>query len=316
MKTVCFATGWIWLAAVAHAATVNFVQTSRNDADGATLAAVSSNQYLETSISCTTVTAPPSFNAYRFTHWTNSSSPAAVYRDAWGRSQNPISFVLLEATTATAYYLPATRDTDGDGVPDWYEIEHFGNLTRTPTFDGDGDGIQLSAEYSGGSHPLYGNASQEGGVSYADSGLVSFNRAGYASYTLRSVPAGTVNQTAVAMPGTVVTTPNLSANIAFGYWMLDGVRQLDAWGVALPQITFTMGSVNREAVAYLFAGDTDGDGLPDPTSSITTAHSPMARLPIPMATAFSSRRNAAAGRIRFTPMPIKKVAWRGRIPRW
>lgn len=31
----------------------------------------------------------------------------------------------------------------------------------------------------------------------------------------------------------------------------------------LPQITFTMGSANREAVAYLFAGDTDADGVPD-----------------------------------------------------
>ena len=72
-----------------------------------------------------------------------------------------------------------------------------------------------------------------------------------------------MNQTAIAPPGTVVTTPDLSTNASFGYWTLDGVRQLDAWGVALPQITFTMGSVNREAVAYLFAGDTDADGVAD-----------------------------------------------------
>jgi hypothetical protein len=176
---------------------------------------------------------------------------------------NPISFVLLEATTATAHYLPSTRDTDGDGVPDGYEIEYFGDLTRSASYDGDGDGIQLSAEYSGGSHPLYGNTSQEGGVAYADSGLVTCNLAGYASYVLRSVPAGTVNQSAIAPPGTVVTTPNLSTNTTFGYWTLDGVQQLDAWGVALPQITFTMGSVNREAVAYLFVGDTDADGVAD-----------------------------------------------------
>lgn len=263
MKTVSFTLGWILLAAMSQAAIVNFAQNSVNDATGGSIAAVSSSQFLETSASYPTVTAPSTFSTFRFTHWTNSSSPATVYRDAWGRALNPISFVLLEATTATAHYLPATRDTDADSVPDWYEIEYFGDLTRTASFDGDGDGIQLSAESSGGTHPLYGNASQAGGVSYADSGLVTCNLAGYASYVLRSVPAGTVNQTAVAPPGTVVTTPNLSANTSFGYWTLDGVRQIDAWGVALPQITFTMGSVNREAVAYLFAGDTDADGVAD-----------------------------------------------------
>ena len=263
MKIASITTVVLILCTLLHAATVNLVQTSVDDASGATIAAVSSSQYLDTGVYYSTVTAPVTYSSYSFTHWTNSSAPPPVYRDAWGRSQNPISFVLLEATTATAHYLPATRDADGDGVPDWYEMEYFGDLTRTASFDGDGDGIQLSAEYSGGSHPLYGNASQEGGVAYVDSGLVTCNLAGYASYVLRSVPAGTVNQTAVAPPGTVVTTSNLSTNTSFGYWTLDGVRQLDAWGVALPQITFTMGSVNREAVAYLFAGDTDADGVPD-----------------------------------------------------
>jgi hypothetical protein len=263
MKTACIAVGWIGLAAAAHAATVNLVQNSVDDATGGSIAAVSSSQYLDTAVSYTTVTAPAAFGSDRFTHWTNSSTPATVYRDAWGRSLNPISFTLLEVTTATAHYLPTTRDTDADGIPDWYEIEHFGNLSRAASYDGDGDGIPLSAEYSGGTHPLYGNASQAGGVSSADSGLVTCNLAGYASYVLRSVPAGTVNQTTVAPPGTVVTTPDLSTNTSFGYWTLDGVRQMDAWGVALPQITFTMGSVNREAVAYLFAGDTDADGVAD-----------------------------------------------------
>jgi hypothetical protein len=263
MKTVCSTLGWIWLAATAHAATVNLAQNSVNDATGGSIAAVSSSQYLETGFNYTTVSAPITYSTFRFTHWTNSSAPATVYRDAWGRALNPISFVLLEATTATAHYLPTTRDTDADGIPDWYEIEYFGNLIRAASFDGDGDGIQLSAEYSGGTHPLYANAIQAGGVAYADSGMVTCNLAGYAQYTLRSVPAGTVNQATIAPPGTVVTTSDLSTNTAFGYWTLDGVRQTDAWGVALPQITFTMGTANREAVAYLFSGDTDADGVAD-----------------------------------------------------
>ncbi|MGL5020122.1 MAG: hypothetical protein ACRDBP_18450, partial [Luteolibacter sp.] len=263
MKNLWFTLFWILLIASARSATVNFTQESRRADTGAIIAGVASSQFLETGVSYSTVVAPATSGTFRFTHWTNSSSPATTYRDAWGRSLNPISLILLEATTATAHYLPATHDTDGDGVPDWYEVQYFGDLTRSATFDGDGDEIPLSAEVAGGTHPLYGNTAQAGGVSSASSGLITFNRVNYANYTLRSLPAGTVNQTTTAPPGTVVTTPSLSTNISFGYWALDGVRQLDAWGVALPQITFTMGSVNREAVAYLFAGDTDADGVPD-----------------------------------------------------
>jgi hypothetical protein len=254
---------WILILGSVNAATVAFNQNSVDDADASTIGAVSANEFRETGTSYSTVSAPASFSNRRFTHWTNSSYPSTVYRDAWGRSLNPISFTLQEATTCTARYLPVARDSDSDGVPDWYEIEYFGNLDRAASFDGDDDGIQLSAEYIGGSHPLYGNASQAGGVSYADSALVSYNKAAYPSYVLRSIPAGTVNQTTIAPPGTVVTTSNLSANASFGYWTLDGVRQMDAWGVALPQITFIMGTVNREAVAYLFADDKDTDTLPD-----------------------------------------------------
>ena len=265
MRVVCYIFCLLLTyAGLLKAAVVNLAQDSVNDTDGSTIAAVSSSQYLDTAVSYTTVVAPSLFSTtHRFTHWTNSSAPTAVYRDAWGRSLNPISFVLLEDTTATAHYLSATRDTDGDSVPDWYEIEYFGNLSRSAIDDGDCDGISLLAESTAGSHPLYGNASQTGGVSFADSGTVTCNLAGYPSYSLRSVPAGTVSQTTVAPPGTLVTTPDLSADATFGYWTLDGARQLDAWGVALPQINFTMGSVNREAVAYLFAGDTDADGVPD-----------------------------------------------------
>ena len=259
-SAICFI---VFGATDSGAVTVNYLQNSIDDATGDSIAAVSSNQWLESGSSYPTVSAPSNYSTYRFTHWTNSSHSATVYRDAWGRSLNPISFVLLENTTCTANYLPATRDTDGDGIPDWYEIEYFGNLSQGAASNSDGDGLTLLQEYQSGTHPLYANASQEGGVTSTDSALVTCNLAGYPSYTLRSVPAGTVSQTTVAPPGTVVTTPDLAADATFGYWTLDGARQLDAWGVALPKVTFTMGSVNREAVAYLFAGDTDADGVPD-----------------------------------------------------
>ena len=169
---------------------VNLVQTSTNDADGSTIGAVHSDQWLETAQTYTTDAAPMEWSGYRFTHWTYSSEPAANCRDAWGRSLNPVSLVLYENTTVTAHYLPATLDSDGDGVPDWYEIEYYGTLANGAVSDTDGDGLTLLQEYTAGTHPLYANATQEGGIAYADSNLVTYNIAGYPTYTLRSVPAG------------------------------------------------------------------------------------------------------------------------------
>ena len=112
MKKAGLTLGSILLCAVAHAATVNLIQTATNDADGSALGAVSSDQYLETALTYTTGTAPAEYSGYGFTHWSNSSYPATSYRDVWGRSLNPISFVLLEDTTATAHYLPSSLDAD------------------------------------------------------------------------------------------------------------------------------------------------------------------------------------------------------------
>ena len=254
---------WIVLVASCHAAKVSFTQTSQSDSDGSVIGAVSSSDYLDTGVPQTSVAAPPTFGAYRFTHWTCSAIPAGGNRDAWGRSLNPVSLILQQNTTATAHYLPESRDSDGDGLPDWYEIEYFGNLTRNATSDSDGDGVTLLVEYTAGTSPLHGNSSQAGSVGWADSSLVTCNLAGYASYTLRSVPAGTVNQSYPAAPGSVITVPDLAADVSFAYWTLDGVRQQDAWGRALSVFSFTMGTTNREAVAYLLTGDSDGDGLPD-----------------------------------------------------
>lgn len=45
------------------------------------------------------------------------------------------------------------KDSDGDGIPDDWEIFHFGNLAQTATGDADGDGTNNLAEYNADSHP-------------------------------------------------------------------------------------------------------------------------------------------------------------------
>jgi len=248
---------------LSQAAKVNIIEQAVNDVDGSTIGAVSQNQFIDIGNIHTTLAAPVSWSSYRFTHWTFDGEPATVYRDPWGRSINPVSLQVSIAAIATAHYLPSSRDSDSDSLPDWYEIEHFGNLDHNANSDTDGDGITLLAEYTGNTSPLYANATQAGGVAWVDSALVTCNLAGYPTYTLRSVPAGTVNQTAIVPPGTVVTTPDLAGNASFGYWTLDGVRQADPWGRALSVLTFTMGSQNRDAVAWILTGDSDSDSVPD-----------------------------------------------------
>jgi len=44
-------------------------------------------------------------------------------------------------------------DTDGDGLPDAWELKHFGSLARGPADDPDGDGFSNWQEYRGGSNP-------------------------------------------------------------------------------------------------------------------------------------------------------------------
>jgi hypothetical protein len=262
MKRTAAFLSLLLLALSVRGAIVNFTQNAVNDTDGSSLAAVATSEWLETANTYTTVPAPESWNSFRFVRWSVDSYSSANYRDAWGRALNPISFVLFEDTTATAHYLPATLDSDGDGVPDWYKLHYFGTLEVAASDDLDGDGLTLLQEYQGETHPLYANSHQAGGVARGTSGLVTANLAGYARYTLRSEPAGAVDQSAVTETGAVITTPDLTS-ATFGYWTLDGEPQRDAWGVALRQISFTMGETAREAVAFFFDSDRDGDGLPD-----------------------------------------------------
>ena len=261
-----------WLASgltaiSAHAATVQLLQDARDDASGATLTAVQSEAWLESGFSYKTNAAPAVWyegQEFRFTHWSNASSPASSYRDAWGRSSNPISFVLLENTLATAHYLPVARDSDSDGLPDWFEMEFFGTLAaQTGGTDADGDGRSNAAEFAVGTHPRFPNHTLPGGIRRGASALITCNFEGFAGYSITSNPAGIVNEHGVAPAGTAFTTPDFGGDESFAYWTLDGVRQEDAWGRAVSGFTFVIADTDRVAVAHFLVGDGDGDGVSD-----------------------------------------------------
>jgi hypothetical protein len=47
-------------------------------------------------------------------------------------------------------------DSDGDGLPDWWELQHFGNLNQGANSDYDNDGLTNIQEYKQGRNPTKG----------------------------------------------------------------------------------------------------------------------------------------------------------------
>lgn len=53
-------------------------------------------------------------------------------------------------------------DSDGDGLPDGWEREYFGNLTHNGAVDSDGDGLTDAQEWQLGSNPLLADTDGDG----------------------------------------------------------------------------------------------------------------------------------------------------------
>ncbi|BFM06373.1 SdrD B-like domain-containing protein [Halioxenophilus aromaticivorans] len=78
-----------------------------------------------------------------------------------GTSGNyPIIFTASDGALSTSQYSQITvqgsvdADTDGDGLPDQWELDNFGDLSRDGSGDYDADGISDYQEYLNGSDPL------------------------------------------------------------------------------------------------------------------------------------------------------------------
>jgi hypothetical protein len=53
-------------------------------------------------------------------------------------------------------------DVDGDGLPDWWELQYFGNLNQGANNDPDGDGLTNLQEYQQGRNPTKSALSDAG----------------------------------------------------------------------------------------------------------------------------------------------------------
>ncbi len=89
---------------------------------------------------------------YRFVDWwlngQRQPSPSSV-------AQNPVVDILMqEPVTAAARYLPATLDSDNNGLADWWELRYYGSLGRyAPDDDSDDDGFTTAEEFDDLSDP-------------------------------------------------------------------------------------------------------------------------------------------------------------------
>jgi hypothetical protein len=190
-----------------------------------------------------------------------------------GTALRSVRFNIAADTLATAVFLPLAQDSDADGVPDWYEVRNYGNLTQTATDDTDGDGRSLIDEYLLDTQPRIADSASsglivEGGVARRRGGLMTLVLSdAYRRYTERSTPPGIVAKEHVLLAGTTVTTTAAAATFSthkFTQWLLNGTRQEGSDGLPLAQVSFTLNNDAVVEAVYLDATqDTDADGALD-----------------------------------------------------
>lgn len=95
------------------------------------------------------------------------------YRNVTGGN---FSVAVLKGTDASAglsaiQVVSAIADSDGDGIPDWYEVKYRLNAKRNDAQeDADGDGLKNLAEFSRGTHPFDSDTDGDGLSDFVETG--------------------------------------------------------------------------------------------------------------------------------------------------
>jgi glucose/arabinose dehydrogenase len=170
-------------------------------------------------------------------------------------------------------YRLAPRDTDGDGLPDWWETAYFGSGTAgLPNDDTDGDGYTNLAEYLAGSDPLLATS-----IPIRALPLRDFDASGGADLLWRSGVNGqfaiwnmdgvALRTTAMLAPGAdwqVTHTADFNADRRQDLIWRNGVTGETAlWFMSGTAMTSGATLLTDPAWRVTHTGDFDGDGRAD-----------------------------------------------------
>ncbi|WP_052573429.1 S8 family serine peptidase [Haloferula sp. BvORR071] len=121
-------------------------------------------QYLDgTSMATPHVTGAVAFAAMNFPGETMAQRISRILNNT-----TPVAALSGKTTTGGMLNLQKMIDTDGDGLPDWWETEQFGSLAQAGAGDLDQDGFTNADEYLAGTSPV--NASSKLGFSLLSAG--------------------------------------------------------------------------------------------------------------------------------------------------
>lgn len=202
---------------------------------------------------------------YRLAFWTLNGVRAT---DLGGRGLLRPTFIVTEDTDAVAQFIQTGVDGDGDRLDDWWEFWMFGDRSRGPQDNDDGDAFNHEAEFTYGYDATVFDTARPGGVASRLSASVSFLEANANRYVIKSEPFGILQQQEGLLPaGDSLTTPYLlgdSTGHTFVGWEVDGVPQRSPDGLYLSRITVTP-TDDVEIVARYVAlnEDADADGILD-----------------------------------------------------
>ena len=198
-----------------------------------------------------TVTAPASSGSLKFYGWYDQYEKR--YEAVNGTAENPAELLITEAMTLTARYMDAAVDSDGDGVPDWYELYYYGNTDQAASSDSDGDGYALYEEWYRGYDP---HATEP--VAYR--------------CRERASPAMLAQQVETIVDGGVTNYAGASCygerdGYRFSYWTVNGVAARDSLGRAFDPLVVGLEPGTRfydMAACFVPMGlDSDQDGVAD-----------------------------------------------------
>lgn len=241
------------------------------------------DEVLSTGFRYSTMVAP-TIPGYVFTHWSIAPDQDIDNRDRLGRARDAATYKLYGETMLTANYLPASQDSDRDGLADGYEVYWYGSTDISADSDTDGDGYTFTEEVAAGTNPLLADDATFGAVAWADGSLLNYNPESLAMYTIRCEPEGCLFETIsdYAKPGTTIATPSVCGTAStFAYWTVNGQRQQDRRGRAKDAVIVVANGEPVEVVAVCIAdpaeralaywygadsgltaeSDTDGDGF-------------------------------------------------------